>query len=103
MATFKSCKASLSEAERISFVDQILSAPEEFKVRLPFLDTCCIAYILCDGNSLYAACSILLCGKDELHVVLRELTSTKLFTNQEFYSIHILNLFSIDSLLSYAT
>ena len=29
------------------------------------------------------------CGKDELLGVLRDLTSTKLFTNQEFYSIHI--------------
>ena len=36
MATFKSCKASLSDGERTSFVDQILSALEELKVRLPF-------------------------------------------------------------------
>ena len=36
MATFKSCKADLSDGERISFVDQILSALEELKVRLPF-------------------------------------------------------------------
>ena len=36
MATFKSCKASLSNVERISSVDQILSTLQEVKVRLPF-------------------------------------------------------------------
>ena len=36
MATFKSCKISLSDGERISSVDQILSALEEVKVRLAF-------------------------------------------------------------------
>ena len=36
MATLKSCNASFSDGERISFVDQILSALEELKVRLPF-------------------------------------------------------------------
>ena len=36
MATFKSCKASLSNGERISSVEQILSALREVKVRLPF-------------------------------------------------------------------
>ena len=36
MATFKSCRASLSDGERMSFVDQILSALGEVKVRLPF-------------------------------------------------------------------
>ena len=41
-----------------------------------------------DGNCLYRACSKLLCGKDELHGVLRDLTSIKLFTNQEFYAFH---------------
>ena len=42
MATLKSCKASLSDGERISFVDQVLSVLEELKVRLPFFDTPCI-------------------------------------------------------------
>ena len=41
-----------------------------------------------DGNCLYRACSKLLCGKDELHGVLRDLTSIELFTNQEFYAFH---------------
>ena len=41
-----------------------------------------------DGNCLYRACSKLLCGKDELHGVLRYLTSIELFTNQEFYAFH---------------
>ena len=36
MPTFKSCRASLSNDERISCVDQILSALQEVKVRLPF-------------------------------------------------------------------
>ena len=36
MATFKSYRASLSDCERMSFVDQILSALVELKVRLPF-------------------------------------------------------------------
>ena len=36
MAKFKSGKAGLSGGEGISFVDQILSALEELKVRLPF-------------------------------------------------------------------
>ena len=36
MATLKSYKASLSNGERISSVDQILNALEEVKVRLPF-------------------------------------------------------------------
>ena len=44
-----------------------------------------------DGNCLYRACSKLLCGKDELHVVLRDLTSTELFINQEFYAFHPYN------------
>ena len=39
MATFKSSMAVLSECERISSVDQIRSALEEAKVRLPFFDT----------------------------------------------------------------
>ena len=43
MATFKSCKASLSDGVRICFVDQILSALEELKVRLPFFYTPCIS------------------------------------------------------------
>ena len=42
MATFKSCKAGLSDCERIISVDQILSALEEVKVRLPFFHTPCI-------------------------------------------------------------
>ena len=41
-----------------------------------------------DGNCLYRSCSKLLCGKDELHEVLRNLTSIELFTNQEFYAFH---------------
>ena len=36
IATFKNCKTSLSNGKRISSVDQILSALEEVKVRLPF-------------------------------------------------------------------
>ena len=42
-----------------------------------------------DGYCLYTACSTLLCGKDELLGVLWDLKSTKRFTNQEVYSIHI--------------
>ena len=51
MAKFKSCKASLSDGERISFVDPILSARQEVKVRLPFLDTPCISLLLCNNLS----------------------------------------------------
>ena len=36
MATFESCKTGLSDYERMISVDQILSAQEEAKVRLPF-------------------------------------------------------------------
>ena len=39
-----------------------------------------------DDNCLYRACSKLLCEK--AHVVLRDLTSIELFTNQEFYAFH---------------
>ena len=46
-----------------------------------------------DGNCLYRACSKLLCGKEDLCDLLRDLTSIELFSNQEFYafmlSIHM--------------
>jgi hypothetical protein len=41
-----------------------------------------------DGNCLYRACSKLLCGKEDLCDLLRDLTSIELFSNQEFYAFH---------------
>ena len=41
-----------------------------------------------DGNCLYRATSKLLCGKDDLHELLRDLTSIEVFSNQEFYAFH---------------
>ena len=41
-----------------------------------------------DGNCLYRACSKLLCGKENLSDMLRNLTSIELFNHQEFYASH---------------
>ena len=41
-----------------------------------------------DGNCLYRACSKLLCGKEDLWNILRDLTSIELFNNQQFYAFH---------------
>ena len=41
-----------------------------------------------DGNCLYRACSKLLCGKEDLCYLLRDLTSIELFRHQEFYAVH---------------
>lgn len=61
-----------------------------------------------DGNCLYRACSKLLCGKDDLCGVLRDLTSIELFNNQQFYAFHPyvkekLNLFSCENTAFSAT
>ena len=42
-----------------------------------------------DGNCMYRACSKLLCGRGDLHGILRDLTSIELFKNQEFYAFHL--------------
>ena len=41
-----------------------------------------------DENCLYRACSGLLCSKEDLCYLLRDLTSIELFTNQECYAFH---------------
>ncbi len=41
-----------------------------------------------DGNCLYRACSKLLCGKQDLCDLLRDLTSIELFCHEEFYAFH---------------
>lgn len=42
-----------------------------------------------DGNCLYRACSKLLCGKEDLCDILRDLTSIELFNHPEFYTSHM--------------